>query len=129
MPPTPKKIWKDKVKMHIKCIKFWSKHKSVCKNWATIYLPIYLIINPRKNWSVTKLTKTLKKLKKSLTHEKSSRIWIFLTWNWQLILDWLEIKQENVIHIYDITITDVSGEIIRNYYTVVTCYRVTYVIS
>ena len=129
MPPTPKKIWKDKVKMQIKWSKFWSKHKFFCKNWTTIYLPIYLIINSRKNWSVSKLTKTLKKLRKSLTHEKNSRIWIFLTWNWQLILDWLEIKQENVIHIYDITITDVSGEIIRNYYTVVTCYRVTYVIS
>ena len=34
---------------------------------------------------------------------------IFLTWNWQLIRDWCEVKQENMIHIYDITIIDVRG--------------------
>ena len=46
---------------------------------------------------------------KSLTHEKVNRIGIFLTWNWQLIWDWHGIKQENMIHIYAVTVTDVTG--------------------
>ena len=33
----------------------------------------------------------------------------FLTRNWQLIRDWLEIKQDNMIHNYDFTIIDVTG--------------------
>ena len=37
-------------------------------------------------------------------------IWIFRTWNWQIIQDWREIKPENVIHIYDLTIVDVTEE-------------------
>ena len=37
------------------------------------------------------------------------RIRIFLTWNWQLIRDWREIMQENMIHIYDITIMTAQG--------------------
>ena len=44
----------------------------------------------------------------SLTHEKINGIGIFPTWNWQLIRDWHEIKQENMIHIYDVTIIDVT---------------------
>ena len=46
---------------------------------------------------------------KPLTHEKVNIIRIFLTWNWQLICDWREIKQGNLIHIYDIAIIDVTG--------------------
>ena len=46
---------------------------------------------------------------KSLTHEKTNRIRIFLIWNWQLIRDWCEIKQENMIHIYDVAIIEVTG--------------------
>ena len=46
---------------------------------------------------------------KSLTHEKINRIRIFLTWNWQLIWDCCEIKQENMIHLYDAIIIDVTG--------------------
>ena len=38
-----------------------------------------------------------------------SRIWIFVTWNWQFIRDWREIKQENMIHIYDVTVTELKG--------------------
>ena len=34
---------------------------------------------------------------------------IFLTWNWQLITEWHEIKEENMIHIYDVTIIDDTG--------------------
>ena len=41
---------------------------------------------------------------KSLTHEKINRIWIFLTWNSQLIWDWNEITLENAIHVYDVLI-------------------------
>ena len=36
-----------------------------------------------------------------------NRIGISLTWNWQLIRDWREVKQENTIYIYDVTIIDV----------------------
>ena len=41
--------------------------------------------------------------------KKIFRIRIFVTWNRQLIRDWCKIKQENMIHIYDITIIDVTG--------------------
>ena len=40
---------------------------------------------------------------------KINRIRNFLTWNWQVIRDWRKIKQENMIHIYDITVIDVKG--------------------
>ena len=73
----------------------------------------------RKNWTNTYLTTTTSKsfyiifvdifFLKSLIHEKVNRIWIFLTWNWQLIRDWREIKQKNMIHIYDVRIIDVTG--------------------
>ena len=49
----------------------------------------------------------LKNKKQSLTHEKINRIQI--SRNWQLIRDWREIKQENMIHIYAVTIIDVTG--------------------
>ena len=80
-----------------------------CKNWTTTYSTTAQIINPWKN-----------------------RIRIFLTWNWQLIRDWPEIKQENMIHAYDVIIMTSQGcynfqlfhlgKITRNYYTPVTCY-------
>ena len=44
----------------------------------------------------------------SLTHEKINRIRVFLTGNQQLIRDWRETKQEHMIHIYDVTIIDVT---------------------
>ena len=82
----------------------------------------------RKNWTTTYLTTVPSKsfyivfgnifFPKSLTHEKINRIRIFLTWNWQLIRDWHEIKQENMIQIYDVTIINVTA---RSYYTPVTC--------
>ena len=34
---------------------------------------------------------------------------VFLAWSWQLIRDWRKVKQENMIHIHDITIIDVAG--------------------
>ena len=50
---------------------------------------------------------------KSLTHKKINRIRIFLTWNWQLIWDWSEIKQKNIIHMYDVTIIGVTGMVAK----------------
>ena len=42
-------------------------------------------------------------------HEQSwkSPSWIGL--NWQLIQNWREIKQENMVHVYDVTVIDVTG--------------------
>ena len=71
---------------------------------------------------------------KSLTHEKTNKVRIFITWNWQFIRDWRESKQENMIHIHDVTIMTSPGcnnfqlcklgKITRNYYTAVRCYYV-----
>ena len=79
----------------------------------------------RKNRTITYLTITPSKtfyiifcwyfFLKSLAHEKINRIRIFLTRNRQLIRDWLEIKQENMILIYDVTISDVT--IVSSYFT------------
>ena len=71
-----------------------------CKNWTTTYLntapskSFYIIfayffseiINPWKN-------------------QLNSN---FLPWNWQFTRAWREIKQENMIHIYDGSIIDVT---------------------
>ena len=54
-------------------------------------------------------TKLLKKLEEFINPWKVNRIRIFLTWNQQLIPDWRDINQENMIHIYDVTIIDVAG--------------------
>ena len=79
----------------------------------------------RKNRTITYLTITPGKtfyiifcwyfFLKSLAHEKINRIRIFLTRNRQLIWDWLEIKQENMILIYDVTISHVT--IVSSYFT------------
>ena len=48
---------------------------------------------------------------------KTIELEYFLTGNEQLIRDGREIKQENMIHIYDVTINDVTGgTIISNYF-------------
>ena len=72
-----------------------------CENWITTYLTT----TPSKTFHIFVAIFFLK----SLTHEKFNRIQIFLTWNWQLIRDWPEIKLENMIHIYDVSIIDVTG--------------------
>ena len=73
-----------------------------CKNWTTTYLTTA----PSKSfYNIFVDTFFLK----SLNYDKINRIQIFLKWNWQLIWDWRKIKQEKMIHIYDITIIDVTG--------------------
>ena len=101
-----------------------------------------LDIKQKKTWNICFIIchQHINDFLKSLTHEKINRICIFLTWNWQLIRDWCKIKQENMIHIYAITIIDDTGlqkfpvrefhlgKITRNYYTPVRCYHVILVI-
>ena len=101
----------------------------------------------KKNWTTTYLTTTPCKsiypifvnfFSEISNQWKINIIWIFLTWNWQIIRDWREIMQENMIHFYDVTIVMSQGcnsfqlfhlrKTTRNYYMPVTCYHVTLVI-
>ena len=122
MPPTPNKIWDNNKTQQISVtaqvffVKTELEHiqLQLLVNYFILLLLIFCL--------------------KSLTHRKINRIGIFLTWNRQLIRDWHKINQENMIHIYDVIIIDVTGfnnfqffhlgKITRNYYMPVTCYHV-----
>ena len=82
--------------------KFRSKHKYFfCKNWTTTYKTT----TPSKLFYII----LLEFFSGIISPWKINRIRNFLTWNWQVIQDWRKIKQENMIHIYDITVIDVTG--------------------
>ena len=81
--------------------KFQLKRKFFCKNWTTTYLTT----TPSKSFYIMFVNIFFLK---SLTHEKFNIIRIFLTWNWQFVRAWREIKLENILHFYDVTIIDVT---------------------
>ena len=72
-----------------KTVNFGHNTSFLCKNWTTTYLTT----TPSKSFYFTFVDIFFLK---SLTYEKINRIRIFLTWNWQLIRDWREIKQETL---------------------------------
>ena len=82
MPPTSNKIYEDKDK---------SKHKSFFVKTELRHIKVQLL----ENHFILFLLIFFSEI---ISHEKINRTRIFLTWNWQLIRDWREIKQENMIH-------------------------------
>ena len=106
MPPTPNKIWEYKYQQNRK---FRSKHKFFFrKSWTTTYLTA----SPRKSFYIVFVDIFFLK---SLTHEKFSRIWIFLTWSWHLIRNWREIKQDS--HLWRYNNWRHRGAMISSYFT------------